>query len=138
TNINLMKKYRFLLLVPVAGIVIVVALNYNKLDLISGFSAKSVASAHFISGRDFKMIEDGDNDIDLVRLSKNVINTDEKSVTSTIFGLNPRTAVYRDGLGAVLIDEQFDVSKPYLVPKRTIANSDLAFPYGNSEPTDTI
>ncbi|MBF6608586.1 MAG: serine hydrolase [Flavobacterium sp.] len=133
-----MKKYRFLLLVPVAGIVIVVALNYNKLDLISGFSAKSVASAHFISGRDLKMIEDGDNDIDLVRLSKNVINTDEKSVTSTIFGLNPRTAVYRDGLGAVLIDEQFDVSKPYPVPKRTIANSDLAFPYGNDEPTDTI
>jgi hypothetical protein len=30
-----------------------------------------------------------------------------------------RKAIYREGLGATLINDDFDVSKPYLVPKRT-------------------
>ncbi|HLN94110.1 MAG TPA: hypothetical protein VK183_00645, partial [Flavobacterium sp.] len=45
--------------------------NYPKLDLISGFSAKSVASAHFLDGRSVDSINQSDNDINLVRLARN-------------------------------------------------------------------
>jgi CubicO group peptidase (beta-lactamase class C family) len=37
-----------------------------------------------------------------------------------------------------LINDDFDVSKPYLVPKRTKLNNNLPFPYGNMEPKDTV
>lgn len=44
--------------------------TYPKLDLISGFSAKSVASGHFIDNRSLDLIQKTDNDIDLVDLAK--------------------------------------------------------------------
>ena len=46
--------------------------TYPKLDLISGFSAKSVASAHFLDNRSIDLIEKTDNDIPLISLAKNL------------------------------------------------------------------
>ena len=111
---------------------------YPQLDLISGFSAKSVASGHFIDGRSLETIQQGDNDIDKVDWATNEINEEEKSAISNVYGLKKRKAIYREGLGATLINDDFDVTKPYLVPKRTKINTNLPFPYGNLEPKDTI
>jgi CubicO group peptidase (beta-lactamase class C family) len=108
--------------------------TYPKLDLISGFSAKSLASGHFVDNRSLKMIESGDNDIDLIDLAKNTINDTEHFATASVYGLKERKAIYREGLGATLINEDFDISKPYKVPKRTKLVNNLPFPYGNIEP----
>ncbi len=108
--------------------------TYPKLDLISGFSAKSVASGHFIDNRTLNSIETGDNDIDLIDLAKNTINENGKFAAASVYGLKERKAIYREGLGATLINDDFDVTKPYLVPKRTKLTNDLPFPYGNKEP----
>jgi hypothetical protein len=51
------------------------------LDLISGFSAKSIASGHFIDQRSKETIEKGDNDINLIDLATNAI--DEKGQFAT-------------------------------------------------------
>ncbi|MFV8465876.1 serine hydrolase domain-containing protein [Flavobacterium sp. LB1P62] len=112
--------------------------TYPKLDLISGFSAKSIASGHFIDNRSQEMIEKGDNDIDLIDLAKNKIEDLGKFAAASVYGLKERKAIYREGLGATLINDDFDVTKPYLVPKRTKLNNNLPFPYGNNEPKDTI
>ena len=126
------------------GIALVIAIfylgitTYPKLDLISGFSAKSVASGHFIDGRSQEMIEKGDNDIDMIDLATNKINDAVKYATASVYGLKERKAIYREGLGATLITDDFDVSKPYLVPKRIKLNNNLPFPYGNLEPKDTL
>jgi CubicO group peptidase (beta-lactamase class C family) len=56
---------------------------------------------------------------------------------STVYGLKARKAIYREGLGATLINDDFDISKPYEVPKRTKLDNNLPFPYGNKEPKDT-
>jgi len=133
-----MKKLKYFLLFLVVAIAIVFAVNYPKLDLISGFSAKSVASAHFIDGRSLQMIESGDNDMPLVDLATNAIIENEKSATSNVYGLKSRKAIYREGLGATLIDDDFDVNAPYNVPKRHFTNNNLPFPYGNNEPKDTV
>ena len=133
-----MKKILYVLAFILVGLGVAIAINYEKLDLISGFSAKSVASAHFIDGRDLQRIEASDNDIPLVKLARNSINSDEKSASSSVFGLKKRTAIYRDGLGSVLIDDSFDADKPYLKPKRFHKRTDLPFPYGDAEPTDTL
>jgi CubicO group peptidase (beta-lactamase class C family) len=112
--------------------------TYPKLDLISGFSAKSVASGHFIDNRSQEMIEKGDNDIELVDLAKNKIDENGKFAISSVYGLKERKAIYRKGLGATLINDDFDVSKPYQVPKRTKLKNNLPFPYGDNEPKDTV
>jgi len=134
-----MKKFlRFLWILLLVGIIYAVWSNYPKLDLISGFSAKSVASAHFADGRTLQMIETGDNDIPLVNLASNTIDEKGKFATASVFGLKKRKAFYREGLGAVLIDDDFDTNKPYEIPKRTKTAKNLPFPYGDEEPKDTF
>lgn len=111
---------------------------YPKLDLISGFSAKSMASGHFIDLRSQEMIEEGDNDIEMITLAENKIDENGKFATASVYGLKERKAIYREGLGATLINDDFDISKRYEVPKRIKLKNNLPFPYGNIEPKDSI
>lgn len=97
-----------------------------------------MASGHFIDGRSLETIQQGDNDIPKIDWAKNQINEVGKSVTSTVYGLKERKAIYRPGLGATLINDDFDVNKPYEVPKRMKLNNNLPYPYGNLEPKDTV
>ena len=120
------------------GILYAVYTNYPKLELISGFSAKSVASAHFIDHRSLDLIEKSDNDIKLIRLANNSISEEKHYATSSVFGLQKRKAIYREGLGSLLIDDDFDVSKPYLVPKRNQPKINFPYPYGTNEPMDSV
>jgi CubicO group peptidase (beta-lactamase class C family) len=133
-----MKKIvKYSLLFVVLGLVYVVYTNYPRLDIITGFSAKSVCSCTFEAGRDLESIEEGDNDIDLVNYANNKINFEEKSVTSTVFGLKPRKAVYKEGVGCILIpagENQHITFKP----NRKISQSSLPYPYGNSPEKDTL
>jgi CubicO group peptidase (beta-lactamase class C family) len=112
--------------------------NYPKLELISGFSAKSVASNHFIDLRSQEIIENSDNDFDVLGWATNSISESGKFSTATVLGLKKRKAIYREGLGATLIDDAFDVTKPYKIPKRTKSNNKLPFPYGDLAPKDTV
>lgn len=127
----------------IAGILLIIMIlylgftNYPKLDLISGFSAKSIASGYFVGHRSQQIIESGDNDIDLIKLAKNTIHEKDNYATSSVYGLKGRKAIYREGLGVTLINDSFDSSKPYLTPKRVKTNNSLPYPYGNKEPLDT-
>ena len=134
-----MKKiFKFLGVLLLLVVVYVGVTTYPKLDIVSGFSAKSVASGHFIDGRSLEVIESGDNDIDNVRLATNEINEQGRFVISSAFGLKKRKAIYREGLGATLINDDFDETKPYLVPKRNKTALNLPFPYGNLETKDSV
>jgi CubicO group peptidase (beta-lactamase class C family) len=111
---------------------------YPQLDMITGFSSKSVTSGHFLDNRSLETIEQGDNDIDKIDWATNEINDAERYVTSKVYGLKERKAIYREGLGATLINDDFDISKPYNVPKRNKINNNLPFPYGNLDQKDTV
>ena len=128
------KLFKFLGLALFVFLIYFGYTTYPKLDLISGFSAKSMASGHFIDHRSQETIEKGDNDIEKITLAKNKIDENGKFATSSVFGFKERKAIYREGLGATLINADFDISKPYKVPKRTKINNNLPFPYGNNEP----
>lgn len=131
-----MKKiFRLVGLALLAAIVYYAAITYPKLDLISGFSSKSVASAHFLDHRSLSVIEKGDNDINMIDLATNEIDEKEHLAEASVYGLKTRKAVIRDGLGAVLINDDYDASKPYDVPKRNFAkHPEIPFPYGDGEP----
>lgn len=132
------KLFKFVGFASFIGIFYIGFTTYPKLDLISGFSAKSIASGHFIDNRSQEMIEKGDNDIDMIDLAKNKIEETGKFAAASVYGLKKRKAIYREGLGATLINDDFDGTKPYLVPKRSKLNNNLPFPYGNNEPKDTV
>jgi CubicO group peptidase (beta-lactamase class C family) len=109
-----------------------------KLDLITGFSVKSVASGHFVGNQSVAFIEKHDNDFDVIVWANNTLNKNEKYATASIFGINKRKAIYRPGLGATLINDSFNVSKPYNIPKRNQLHKKASFPYGDSTPKDTV
>jgi CubicO group peptidase (beta-lactamase class C family) len=71
-------------------------------------------------------------------LAKTKIDENGKSTAASVYGLKERKAIYREGLGATLINDDFDITKPYEVPKRIKPSTNLTFPYGNNEPKDTI
>lgn len=129
------KIFAVLLLITLVYLRIAI---YPQLDLISGFSAKSVASGHFIDGRTLETIQKGDNDIDKIDWATNEINENGKLVVSKVYGLKTRKAIYREGLGATLINDDFDETKPYNVPKRTFLKNNLPYPFGNNNPVDTV
>lgn len=134
-----MKKiFRFLGLALLLFLIYFGYITYPKLDLISGFSAKSMASGHFIDYRSQEMIEQGDNDIPKINWATNKIDENGKFATSSVYGLKERKAIYREGLGVTLINDDFDITKPYEVPKRTKLINNLPFPYGNNEPKDSV
>jgi hypothetical protein len=64
------------------------------------------------------VIEQGDNDIDMIDLATNKINETQKFATASVYGLKERKAIYREGLGATLISDDFDIASPYETPKR--------------------
>lgn len=132
------KTFKILAIVGILFVVYFGYTTYPKLDLISGFSAKSVASGHFIDNRTLGTIEKGDNDIPKIVWAKNSINDESHFATASVYGLKERKAIYREGLGATLINDDFDVSKPYLVPKRNRIEKNTPFPYGNLDQSDTI
>lgn len=110
---------------------------YPQLDMLTGFSAKSVASGTFIDHRSLDVIEQGDNDIPMVRMADNTVHPEGKFVLSTVFGIKERKAIYREGLGATLINDTFDTQAPFEVPQRKLTESKLPYPLGNAHPVDT-
>lgn len=134
-----MKKF-----LKIFAVVLLIALVYLRieiypqLDLISGFSAKSVASGHFIDNRPLETIQQGDNDIDKIDWATNKLDDKQKFVTSSVYGLKTRKAIYREGLGATLINDEYYVTKPYNVPKRNYIKNNLPFPYGEKEPKSCL
>jgi CubicO group peptidase (beta-lactamase class C family) len=135
-----MKKRIKFGLVPLLIIVITVLIsNYSRLNIITGFAAKSVCSCTFEADRDLNSIEAGDNDINPVFYAKNVINRSEKSVSSTVFGLKKRKAVFKEGEGCVLIPEEMEDEKlKAFLPNRKISANNLQFPYGDLVKKDTL
>jgi hypothetical protein len=110
---------------------------YRKLDFFSGFSAKNVASGHFIDKRPLELIESEDNDFKVFGWASNTIVEEGKYATASVFGLQKRKAIYREGIGAVLINDDFDESKPYLVPKRLKSKPGF-YPYGDAKPDEIV
>ncbi len=132
-----MKKFiKYILILLLLGFVYSVYSNYPRLNIVTGFASKSLASGLFLANRTQESVEKGDNDIDQVRDASNIVDLNKKTITSTFFGLKERIAIYREGLGAVLIDDNYNTNKQEAVPTRNKTPKRLPFPYGNSPQID--
>ncbi len=133
-----MKNLKRILLLIAVILIVAVIYNYPKLNILAGYSAKNTASSVFLANRTLEFTDNNDNDFSPINLTTDKIDTEEKSAIGSAFGLLKRKAVYRKGLGAVLITDDFDTSKKPLVPHRAKPDNTTPFPYGNAEQIDTI
>ncbi|MCF6167668.1 serine hydrolase [Lutibacter sp.] len=134
-----MKKFlKSFLLIGVLAIIYITYTYYNKLDIITGYASKNEASVIFLAHRTQASAESEDNNFSPIKLAKNTVNREEKSVTATVFGLKKRTAVFREGLGAVLMIDGIKDSLKYEIPKRDFKFINLPYPYGDNPQKDTV
>lgn len=119
-------------------IVIVFAFNYSKLKLISGFTAKNMASSYFLAHRNVDYTNKTDNHGPLTKLATTVVDKTYNSSLATVLGMSSKKAVYRKGVGAVLIHSDKDFTKDYLVPNRNLTPINKPYPYGNLAPEKHI
>ncbi|SKB64851.1 serine hydrolase domain-containing protein [Maribacter arcticus] len=133
-----MRKIKLFLGIALVGIIAAAYFNYPKLNLMSGFASKNMVSSVFIADRDPVDITLNDNDIPLVNLSDCTVSEADESATATVYGFMPRTAVYKEGVGAVLTNKEFAKHNFELIPNRFVTKDSLPFPYGNNGVTDTV
>ncbi len=131
-----MKRFLRILLVLLIILAITAFYNYPKLNIVSGYAAKNAASTNFIAGRSFADIAQNDNNMPLIKLAE-VTETDDR-VSAKVFGLMDRKTFCREGLGCVLIDDEYDINTKVPVPERRVIGDSLPFPYGNLGVKDTV
>jgi CubicO group peptidase (beta-lactamase class C family) len=93
--------YGVLIILGAAIIGVTVYLN-SLLPIITGYAAKNLCSDVFVSLRDPGNVEAIDLNFSFIKLTKNSINYDEKSVTSH-FLWDKSKAIYRAGFGVTLL-----------------------------------
>ncbi|MEX0288358.1 MAG: serine hydrolase, partial [Flavobacteriaceae bacterium] len=133
-----MKFIKRLLLLALLLLLVAVFYNYPKLNIISGYAAKNMASSVFVAERSIESVTQNDNNVPLIELADTEVNPDNNVASASVFGLMTREAVYRKGLGCVLINDDYDPNEVPPSPKRAFATNTLAFPYGDGEPRDSI
>ena len=98
-----MKKFR-----RIIGAVLLVAVLGggiyldSLLPVITGYAAKNLASAVFVSGRNAEEVEALDLNFSLIRFASNTVDYENKTVTSRFLWCTS-TAVYREGYGVTLL-----------------------------------
>jgi CubicO group peptidase (beta-lactamase class C family) len=132
------KNLKRLLLLLLVFIVTFAAWQYPKLNLISGYAAKSTASSIFIAGRTLSSVTENDNNVPLVKLAESHYDAGEKKGMATVFGLMERKAVCREGLGCVLVNNDVDVDLYSQIPFRSRKHIELPYPMGHENPLDTV
>ncbi|WP_420571533.1 serine hydrolase domain-containing protein [Kordia sp.] len=132
------KVLKITLAIIVILVIVLVAFNYSRLNIISGYSAKNMNSSVFVAGRTAEFTDNTDNNFGPVNIADDVVDEKKKTASATVFGLMERTAVYRKGLGSVLIDDDYDITKETPIPHRSNIARMLPYPYGNMSQKDTV
>lgn len=129
-------------ILSILGVAIVGAAIYlnTLLPIITGYAAKNLCSAVFVSGREPGYAEAVDLNFSFIKYAKNSVNYDEKSVISR-FLWGKSKAIFREGFGVTLLRDVSEVDlrqKKYPVINGTGYSQDtIKWPLGDVIP-DTI
>jgi CubicO group peptidase (beta-lactamase class C family) len=97
------KRIFYGVLTLLAAIMLGVAIYINSLlPIITGYAAKNLCSAVFVSGREAKDVENMDLNFSFIKFTRNSIDYERKSVTSR-FLWGKSKAIYREGFGTTLL-----------------------------------
>ena len=96
------KLLRYIAIVVVLAILGGCIYLNTLLPIITGYAAKNLASAVFVSGREAKDVEAIDLNFSLIHYTSNTVDYENKTVTSR-FLWGKSTAIYREGCGVTLL-----------------------------------
>lgn len=117
-----MKKHRIsriVLSVLLAGILGGCLYLNSLLPIITGYAAKNLASAVFVSGRDASEVEKLDLHFSFIQYTRNKVDYGNKTVTSR-FLWGKSVAAYREGYGVTLLrgkNQESFLAQTYPLPK---------------------
>jgi CubicO group peptidase (beta-lactamase class C family) len=97
-----MRKRIIIPVIILLTLTVIVASQYPKLSIATGYGAKCLASGVFVAGRDPQSVKELDLNYSIVKYTKSTIDYQKQSVTTSFFGLSEQTAVYRKGFGCCL------------------------------------
>ena len=124
------------------GVLAILALGfytqYPKLNIISGYAAKNLASSVYLAGRTPESVIADDHEVPLISLATEEVERDEKAAEASVFGLQTRRAVYREGLGSVLLPKGTRLPENTPAPRRLQPPVPLPYPYGQLPPRDSL
>ena len=118
-------------------IIVTIIYQYPKLNIISGYAAKNMASTVYIANRTASSVNENDHQVPMIDLAETLVDTTQKTAKSNVFGLMERKAVYREGLGSVLINEEYNTNAS-TIPRRTTIYKEASFPEGHQPARDTV
>ena len=97
------KKLRFIFLIILfIAIIIGVLLGRKMLPIATGFAAKNMCSCVFLENRNPAAIQRDDLDFSFVSYTKSTVDLKTQSVTSTLFGMFERRAIFDAKFGCTL------------------------------------
>ncbi|MCK5537892.1 MAG: serine hydrolase [Bacteroidales bacterium] len=108
------------------------------MNIISGYGAKNMCSCMFEANRSQELIEATDNNFPPIDIAKYEVDTINKRVTGSVFGLMKRTAVYHEDLGCQLLQKSTSEPTINYFPVPHNCPDEAPYPYGNEEQKDSI
>lgn len=131
------KRILYSILAVIIVILLAAAIYLNTLmPIITGYAAKNLCSAVFVSERNQENVEDLDLNFSFISFVKNRVDNENKTVTSR-FLWGKSTAVYREGFGVTLLqDKDIEEIKAIKFPEISAAYSGdtIKWPMGDIMP----
>ena len=132
-----MKRNILRVLLAVILLALIYGIHYAWISfpIISGYNAKQMCTCVFVSERDPKDIDTSDLGEFPLSIANNKVGFHDSSVTTTIWGMATKKAIYRKGIGCTLINDITEEqlrSQAFEMPSAPLQNADaIAWPNGD-------
>ncbi|CAF3605725.1 unnamed protein product [Adineta steineri] len=128
--------------ISLAIVAYVIHYRLARLSVFAAFGAKYICSAVFLADRNEQQIREEDLGVPPRNYATYVVDYNDLSVTASIFGFYKQKAIYRNGLGATLINELTEEQvrgQTFKIPMLSNVNQDnIPWPMGNKIDDDDI
>ncbi len=132
---KLVKRLLWILLIVL--IIFVTWFAWPRLPIITAFAAKGMCSSVFLADKSPERVAAEDLSFFPISLAKCTIDYEEKSVSARVLGLAKRKAVFREGLGAVIVLEKPEeelIADSFEIPDAGYSQDTIPWPLGDVLP----
>lgn len=133
---NKRKIIKIMAVILLIGIMFGFYYLYVRLPIINGYAAKNMCSCVFVAGREQKDIEANDLNFSLVKYASNTVDFENKTVTSSFWGMRSQKAFYNEKTGCSLVNtgKPFNTTALNITPPKSTASSFIFADFENVKP----